>query len=103
MKDESNFIGYDNYRRLERGDRLHFKAGDDHREDCEGPREFDVTVSGILTGSRFGPRILTVERIPNGRTAEHFPDESSRWGNDFYLDDEWIITLAAPTTEGEPQ
>lgn len=83
MLKESNSINYGNVHRLERGDRVHFKAEESHRSDWNGPREFDVTVSRTILHSRFGPRIVTYEKIGD--------DEE----NDFYLDDDWTISLIA--------
>ncbi|MET0885676.1 MAG: hypothetical protein ABWX92_04425 [Mycetocola sp.] len=73
---------------VERGDRLHFHAEDDHREDWDGPRDFDITVRGTNLTSRHGPRIYSVEKIG--------PDLE----DDFYLADDWTITVIPETTDG---
>lgn len=71
------------FENIERGDRLHFHADDDFRDDWEGPRDFDVTVRDKISQSRHGLRILTEEKIG--------PDEH----DDFYLVDGWEVTRAA--------
>jgi len=86
-------IGYNNVSRLEPGDRLHFHADEDFREDWDGPRDFDITVSSTFLNSRHGPRIYSVERIPNGRDPKFFTGKDDVWENDWYLDDDWEITI----------
>jgi len=67
---------------VEAGDRLNLKKSEYHREDQEDlPVEFDITVAHTILRSRFGPRIVSVEKI--GNNGE----------DDFYLADDWIVTV----------
>ncbi len=78
---------------LEPGDRLHFRVGKYSRTDWEGPLEFDITVRGTILQSRFGERILSVEKIraiPE-EDVEQYPEIA--YHDEFYLRDEWEITV----------
>lgn len=67
---------------LESGDRIRLKAGEYHREDWMGPRDFIITVSTTYTTNNFGPVIRSHEDIDDGED-----DTCDTW----YLDDEWIM------------
>ncbi|MFE6966866.1 hypothetical protein ACFVAJ_17280 [Agromyces sp. NPDC057679] len=69
---------------VEPGDLLHFHATPDHREDWEGPRDFDITVLRTHLRSIHGPRIFSVEKIGEGED------------DDWYLYDNWEITVIEP-------
>ena len=84
---------------LEYGDRLHFHAPDDFRDDWEGPRDFDITVRSTILQSRFGERIISQEWIPNGRNPEFFTNPTDILENDFYLRDDWDITVIQPEAD----
>lgn len=77
------YIGESNAYLLERGDRLHMKASERmlESEHWLGPEEFDITVAGTFLTSIHGPRIYSEEKIG--------PDQE----DDFYLVDDWTITV----------
>lgn len=99
MKAESNRITRANIHRVEAGDRLHLHATESHRDDWEGPREFDITVSRTILRSRFGPRIISVENIPTGHDPKEYPEIA--FDNDWYLEDDWRITILPDSPTGD--
>jgi hypothetical protein len=78
---------------LKPGDRVHLHAPEDFRSDWLGPRDFDITVSYVFLDSMHGPRIFSVEKIPNG---EDFEDPDWNFDNDWHLADDWEITPLPP-------
>ena len=66
---------------MELGDRLRFVAGEDHRSDWDGPKEFEATVVCTNLSTALGPSIDTAEKIGDDETDV------------FYLSDNWQITV----------
>lgn len=89
MRAESLTIHHGNVARLEAGDRVKFEKSEYHRDDqSDLPSMFEATVASTFANSIHGPRIFTVEK---------FGDDNE---NDFYLADDWIITLIPPVKKG---
>lgn len=88
------YIHENNAWMVEPGDRLHFHAPEHFRADWEGERDFDITVRSIFLESIHGPRIFSVEKIRAvaEEDLEHYP-ESMHWCDDWYLVDDWQITV----------
>jgi hypothetical protein len=67
---------------LEPGDRIRLKAGEYHRDDWLGPREFLITVSYTTVTNNFGSLIRSREDVTDGEG-----DTCDTW----YLEDDWIM------------